>query len=42
MLELTTIACVTGAIIHAAAGRSIVAGACMLGAILALCGVFVL
>jgi len=42
MLELTTIACTLGAIIHAAAGRSIVASACALGAIIALCGAFVL
>lgn len=42
MLELTTIACALGAIINATAGRSIVARACALGAMIALCGAFVL
>jgi hypothetical protein len=42
MLELTTIACITGAIINAAAGRAIVASACALGAIIALCGAYAL
>jgi len=40
MLELTTIACITGAIINAAAGRSIVASACVLSAMIALCGAY--
>jgi hypothetical protein len=38
MLELTTIICAFGAIINAAAGRSFVASACALSAIIALCG----
>jgi len=42
MLELTTIACIMGAIITVAAGRSIIASACTLGAIASLCGAFVL
>jgi len=42
MLAITTIACVLGAIINVAAGRSIIASACTLGAIIALCGAFVL
>jgi hypothetical protein len=42
MLELTAIACIMGAIINAASGRSIVASACALGAILALSVAFVL
>jgi len=42
MLELTAIACVLGAIVNAAGGRSIVASACALGAIAALCGAYAL
>ena len=42
MLELTTIACALGAIVNAAAGRSIIASACALGAIAALCGAYAL
>ena len=42
MLELTTIACIMGALINAAAGRSIVASAAALGAIAALCGAYAL
>jgi hypothetical protein len=42
MLELTAIACIMGAIINAAAGRSIVASACALSAIIALCGAYAL
>jgi hypothetical protein len=42
MLELATIACALGAIINAASGRHIVASACALGAMIALCGAVVL